>query len=297
MKVIGGSGSETLTVKVAKELGFSASRIETKRFPDGEKYLRVMDEMKGENVVVVQSMYKTPDEHLMEYFLLVDNLKELGAKRVVSFIPYFAYARQDARFNPGEALSLVTVSKLIQSVGTDEVYAFDAHMHRIAEMIHLFNVPARNLTAAPTLGEYVRDVLHPNDPLVIGPDEESESIVQDVAKVLDAEFDVLIKKRISAEKVEIRPRESNAKGHDVIMADDIISTGGTVVEALKILRAQGAHKVYVTCIHPLLIGNALAKVFDAGADAVIGTDTIPSPVSLVSVAPLIAAQVRKLGLN
>lgn len=297
MKIIGGSGSETLAARVAKELGVAPSRIETKRFPDGEKYLRVMDEVKGEDVVVVQSMYKTPDEHLIEYFLLVDNLKELGAKRVVAFIPYFAYARQDARFNPGEALSLVTVSKLIQSVGTDEIYAFDAHLHRISKMVQLFKVPAHNLTAAPTLAQYVKENCRPDNPLVIGPDEEAESIVQDVAKVLDAEYDVLIKKRTSAEKVEVRPRAANAKGHDVIIADDIISTGGTVVEALKILRSQGAGKIYVTCTHPLLIGNALAKILDGGANLVVGTDTIPSPVSHVSVAPMMAAQIRKLALS
>jgi ribose-phosphate pyrophosphokinase len=297
MKVIGGSASEALADKVARELGVKPTPIEAKKFPDGEKYLRVMDDVRGQDVVVIQSMYKTPDEYLIEYFLLVDNLKSLGTRRVISFIPYFAYARQDSRFNPGEALSIVTVSKLIQDVGTDELYAFDAHLHRISEMVQLFKVPAHDLTAMPVLARYVLERFSPNHPLVIGPDRESETQARAVADVLKTDFDVLVKKRLAGDRVETQSKQLNASGRDVVIADDIISTGGTIVEAIKIVRAQGAGKIYVACTHPLLIGNALAKILEQGADAVVGTDTVPSPVSQVSVAPLIANRIRELGLR
>jgi ribose-phosphate pyrophosphokinase len=297
LKIISGSASHALALKIARELGTNPAKTEIKRFPDGEKYLRVLEEVKGEEVLVVQSINRTPDEFLIEYLLLVDTLKDLGAARVVSFIPYFAYARQDERFNPGEALSFKTVSKLIESVGTDEIYTVDMHQHRVLKSSDVFKIPSRNLSAMPLLADYVEKIGNLQNPLVIGPDAEAEQWAKVAAERLKADYDVFEKKRLGSENVQISPRKANARGRDVLIVDDIISTGGTIVEALKILFSQGARKIDVACTHPLLMGNALAKIYEAGAKNVIGTDTVPSPVSHVSVAPLIAEQIRKEGFR
>jgi ribose-phosphate pyrophosphokinase len=293
LKIVGGSSSDALAAKVARELGMKSAKLEIRKFPDGEKYLRVLEEVKGEDVVVIQSINHTPDEFLFEYLLLVDTLKDLGASRVAGFVPYFAYARQDERFKPGEALSFRTVSKLIEDVGTDEIYTIDMHQHRVLKSSDVFKIPSRNLSAMSLLADYVEKTGALHDPLVIGPDAEAEQWAKLAAERLHTDYDVFEKKRLSSENVEIRPRKANAKDRDVLIVDDIISTGGTIIEALKILFSQGARKIDIACTHPLLMGGALAKIYEAGAQNVVGTDTVPSPVSYVSVAPLIVDQIKK----
>ncbi len=167
MKIIGGSSSDALAAKVARELGTESAKLDIRKFPDGEKYLRVLEDVKGEDVIVIQSINRTPDEFLVEYLLLVDTLKDLGARRVVSFVPYFAYARQDERFNPGEALSFKTVSKLIEEVGTDEIYTIDMHQHRVLKSSEVFRIPSHNLSAMPLLADYVETTGNLLKPLII----------------------------------------------------------------------------------------------------------------------------------
>jgi ribose-phosphate pyrophosphokinase len=295
--IIGGSSSQDLAVKVAQDLGVKNGKLEIRRFPDGEKYLRVLEDVKKQDVVVIQSVHHTPDELFMEYLLLVDTLKDLGALKVISFFPYFAYARQDERFKPGEALSFKTISGLIESVGTDEIYTIDMHGHRVIKLSDVFKIPAQNLTAVPLLADYVKKTCPMQRPLVIGPDAEAEQWARIAAERLGTDYDVFEKKRYGDRQVEVRPRKANARDREILVVDDIISTGGTIVEALKVLFAQGARTVNVACTHPILAGDALRKIREAGAKNVIGTDTVPSPVSYVSVAPLIAEQVRKAGLS
>jgi ribose-phosphate pyrophosphokinase len=294
MIVIGGSSSQDLASKVAKELGTEAGVLEIRRFPDGEKYLRVLGDVKGQEVAVVQSIHHTPDELLFEYLLIADTLKDLGAKKVIAFIPYFAYARQDERFKPGEALSFKTVSKLIESVGTDEVYTIDMHQHRVLNSSEVFGIPSHNLSAMPLLADHIARQGKLEKPLVIGPDAEAEQWAKIAAERLHTDYDVFEKKRLGDAHVEVRPRRSSANGRDVLIVDDIISTGGTIVEAVKILQSQGARRIQVTCTHPILAPGALEKIKATGVQEVIGTDTVPSPISIVTVAPLIAEHVRSL---
>lgn len=294
MKIIGGSSGRVLATLVARQLGLKVSGVEIKRFPDGEKYLRVDEDLAGQDVVIVQSIHHEPDELLVEYFLLCDTVKDLGANKVIAVLPYFAYARQDSRFKPGEAVSFKTVTKLIEDVGTAELFSVDMHQHRVERASDLFRIPAHNLTAAPLLAEYVKTETSLQKPIVIGPDEESEQWAFTAAKVLGADHDVLEKKRLGPEKVEITTRSLDVLGRDVLLIDDIISTGGTIIEASRILKGQGARRLIVACTHPILAHDALARIYESGAEIVVGTDTVPSPISYVSVAPLIADAIRKL---
>jgi len=292
--LIGGSASDVLALKVARELGMPVSKLQIKKFPDGEKYVRILDDVKGNDVVVIQSMYRIPDEHLFEYFLLVKALKDLGTKRVIGVIPYFAYARQDKRFNPGEAISFQTVNRLIENVGTDELFTIDTHLHRIDDISKVFKIPAHNLSAVPLLTQYVKQNFTLNKSLVIAPDEEAEQWAKISSEILNTEYDVLEKIRLGPDKVEIKTRLRSVRDRDIVIVDDIISTGGTMVETVKILRHYGAGKIIIMCSHPLLVGDSLARILDAGAEAVIGSDTVPSPVGFVSVAPVIAEALRKV---
>jgi len=291
--VLGGSSAQVLTIKIGRLLKIPTILPEIKRFPDGEKYVRITEDVNGKTVAIIQSFYHQPDEFLIEYFLIADTLKDLGAKKVIAVIPYFAYARQDERFKPGEAISFKTVTKLIEEVGTDEIYTIDTHLHRVEQLSEVFHIPAHNLTAVPLLAQYIKKSFELNNPVVIGPDEEAEQWAKVAAKELEAEYDILEKERLGPSEVRIKTRELDVDGKDVLIVDDIISTGGTMVEAIKMLKENGAKNVIAACTHPILVQNALTRIYQAGALAVIGTDTVPSSISFVSVAPIIAEALRR----
>lgn len=292
MLIVAGSASLRLAERVAKQLKCGLTKPELRRFPDGELYVRIPEGVRGKNVVVIQSTCHSPNENYMELFLLLDAARDMGAEKVTAVIPYLAYARQDKRFEEGEAVSLQTVAKLIESVGTDEVCVVDMHAHRVEKLSKIFSIPARDLTAAPLLGKEIAENYHLKDPVVIGPDEEAQQWARAAGKAVGADWDFMMKKRLGPEEVEIKPRKLEVRGRDVIVIDDIISTGGTMIEAIKILKKHGARKVYAACTHGVLVGDALKKMRKAGAREVFATDTIESEISKVSVAPLIADALR-----
>src|SRR6266699_1034393 len=297
MIILGGSASSDLAEKVAKEVGENVGRLEIKRFPDGDKYVRILDDVKGQDVAVIQSLYHKPDQHIFELLMIVDTLRDLQAKTITVVAPYLAYARQDSRFYPGEALSSQVIARLLEDVGTTKFLTVDCHLHRLGDVAKIFKIPAQNLSAMPLLGKYALKTIHPKKPFVIGPDEEAEQWAATVAKELDAEHTVFQKKRVRKEgatesKVEITATEVDLKGRDAVFADDIISTGDTLAKATKICKKMGARRIYALCTHPVLADGALMRVKSAGIQKVIGTDTIPSIVSQVSVAPVIAAALK-----
>jgi len=290
--ILGGSSAQVLAIKIGRLLNVPVLLPEIKRFPDGEKYVRITEDVNDKTVAVIQSFYHQPDEFLIEYFLMVNTLKDLDAKRVLGVVPYFAYARQDERFKPGEAISFRIVTKLIEEVGTDEIYTVDTHLHRVEQLTEVFRIPAHNLTAVPLLAQYIKKNFELTNPIVIGPDEEAEQWAKVAAKELEAEYDVLEKERLGPSEVRIKTRELDVKNRDIVIVDDIISTGGTMVEAIKMLKEHGAKNIIAACTHPILVQNALTRIYQAGALAVIGTDTVPSSISFVSVAPVIAEALR-----
>ncbi len=297
MIVIGGSASTNLAEKVAKQLGQEPGRIEIKRFPDGEKYIRIHEEVKGQDVALIQSLYRTPDEYVFEYLLIADTLRDMGAASITGVIPYLAYARQDSRFYPGEALSSVSIARFFEAVGTTSIITVDCHLHRLGDVSKVFKIPAQNVSAMTLLGRYARDNLRPKRPIVVGPDEEAEQWAGTVAKELDAKHAAFTKKRIRKEgetksRVVIDTGNVDVKDQDVVFADDIISTGGTLAEAARACKRKGAKRIFVVCTHPALADGALKRIKAAGVSRIVGTDTIPSPISTVSVAPVIAAALK-----
>ncbi len=297
MLILGGSASQPLAEKVAKELGQEAGQLEVKRFPDGEKYLRIHDNVKDQDVVAIQSLYRTPDENIFELLLLTDTLRDLGARSITAVVPYLAYARQDSRFYPGEAVSSASVARLLESAGTTSFFTIDCHLHRLGDVAKVFKIPAHNLTAMHELGKYAREHFKPRNPIVIGPDEEAEQWATVVAKELDSEHVAFRKVRVRKEgmtssKVEVDAGDIEVKGRDVVFADDIISTGGTIAEAANACKKGGAKRIFVVCTHPVLAEGALKRIKAAGVLKVIGTDTYPGPISKVTVAPVIAAALK-----
>ena len=298
MIILGGSASGPLAEKVSKELGLKPGRLEIKNFPDGEMYVRVHEDVTGQDVAVIQSLYgPNCNKNIFEYLLLVDTLRDLGARSITGVAPYLAYARQDARFYPGEAVTPSSLARMFEAAGTTSFLTFDCELHRLGGVAKVFKIPAQNLSAMPLLGQYAREHIALRNPIVIAPDAGAEDLAAAVAKELDGEHFVFQKKRVrkegtTASKIRVDVGDLEVKGRDAVFADDIISTGATIAEGAKACRTRGAKRIFALCTHPVLGQGAIKRLRSAGVSKIIGTNTIPGPVSRVSVAPIIARAIR-----
>jgi len=297
--VLGGTSGGHIAVMLAHLLGAELGEVEVSKFPDGETYVRVLADVGGRRVVYVNSLQRGPNETLVETLLTLDALRDLGAREVHAVVPYMAYARQDERFKPGEAVSIRTVARLFRALDLDSIYTVDMHLHRITDPTELFGAEFHNLTGVRELARYVRERHGPlGNAVVIGPDEEAEQWARIMAEELGGlEYAVLEKRRVSASEVLVEARGVDVEGRLALIVDDIISTGGTIAEAVKALRSLGARDVIVACVHPLLVGRAYTRLLRLGLKDLVGTDTVLSPISRVPIAPAIAEALRRdLGL-
>jgi len=285
--IIGGSASQKLAAKVAAELNQTLCPIETRKFPDGERYIRILGEIE-EEAVVIQSTGFPQDENLIELLLIIKTLKNLGVKTIKTVIPYFGYGRQEKRFKSGEAISAQIIADLLELVGTNQLFCVNLHENNMA---NFFNIPLHELSAMPLIAQHIKGIL--DKPIIIAPDKGALDHARVLSNLMNCDFDYLEKIRISPELVETKPKNININGKHAVIIDDIISTGGTIVNASEILKSLGAEKIIVACVHPVLVDDALIKIFASGVDDVIATDTLRSDVSVVSLAPLIADALKK----
>ncbi|MBU3967586.1 MAG: ribose-phosphate diphosphokinase [Euryarchaeota archaeon] len=283
MEIIGGPASQLLAGRVSEILKNNLLVSEFKKFPDGELYTRVLDKFSGDNVTIIQST--VTDSDFVSLLQLIDACSDVSRVNVV--IPYMGYARQDKQFKSGEPVSSRAIARAIKA---DTVYTINIHDESV--MDH-FDAKAVNLDATPVIGKYIKN-LELKDPLIISPDDGAIGLAQNASKDMGIDYDFLEKTRLSGETVSIKPKNLAVKGRDVIILDDIISTGGTMAQTITLLRSQGAHDVYTACVHPVLSNNAVLKLFKAGVKAIIATDTIDKGVSVVSAAPVVAEAVRKI---
>ncbi len=282
MHVIGGSASTSLAERISRELGNAPFAIPfTKRFPDGEMYVRVGGRLEGEDIVVVQST--RTDQDLVELLLLEDAVREAGALRVFVVVPYFGYARQDRRFFPGEPVSARTLCRHVE-LDADEVVTVDLHS---SQTLKNFTKPAYEASGIPAIARLLRE--RPVD-LLVSPDRGGIDRARRMAQLLDKPWFALEKKRIDSEHVELSlPAElpTPIEGKHVVVVDDVISTGGTIVEAAKLLKRHRVGAISAACTHGLFLRDAFERI-KAVTDEVFSTDTLGNPAEKASVAPDIA---------
>ena len=266
--IIGGSASQKLAANVAKELGETLCPLETKKFPDGERYVRIKGEVE-KNVTVIQSTGFPQDENLIELLFILRTLKDLGAEHIKVVVPYLGYGRQELRFKDGEAISAQLVSNLIEESGADEFISINLHEDSVRDF---FNIPTANLSAMAPIAEYIADKVE--NPIIIAPDKGALGFAEEIAEILGCNCTYMSKVRLGPDKVETR------------------IVGGTIVNAIGILKEHGAKSVDVCCVHPVLVNDAVLKIMAAGARDLSSTDTLKSDVSCISVAKLIADALR-----
>jgi ribose-phosphate pyrophosphokinase len=283
LKIVGGPASQLLASRTARALGTEPVLCEFNRFPDGELYLRIAGEIKNECVTIIQS---TPtDSDFVSLLQLIDACDE--AKELNVVIPYMGYARQDKRFKPGEPISARAVARCIDA---DRIFTINIHAKSVLEHFH---GSAQNLDAAKLLGDHIAG-LGLENPILIAPDEGAQGLVMRVSTGLGFEYDHLQKTRLSGDTVMIKTKNLDVTGRHVVLVDDMIATGGTMTESIKMLKNQGTVDVYLVCVHPVLSRNAALRLFNAGVKDIIATDTLEKAESRLSVAPLIADALKSL---
>jgi ribose-phosphate pyrophosphokinase len=286
--VLPGSSVPKLGLDIATELKTELVAYEIRKFPDGEKYIKISTDVKDQKVVVVQSVFGNPDSLLFEYAMLVDAAYGAGASEIVGVFPYLAYLRQDERFKQGEALSSKVVASLIQSTRTSKVFVVDPHLHRIHDINELFDIPAFNVTAMFKMALFAKSEFKLKDPLVVAPDEEAEQWASKVASILGIEYLVAKKVRFGDEDVNIDIKDQNLKGRDILLVDDIISTGGTLSKISASLEKIGVNRIFALVTHGLFASGAYDRIKSSGIEEIVTTDTVPNKYSLVGIAPVIA---------
>ncbi len=282
MNIIGGPASQSLAGRVSEALRANLLVNEFKRFPDGELYTRILGSF-DDDVTIIQST--VTDSDFVSLLQLIDACEDAAKINVI--IPYMGYARQDKRFKEGEPISARAIARAIKA---DTVYTINIHSESILDY---FDAKAINLDATPEIGKYIKNMRFKN-PLIVAPDDGAIGLARNAAHDLGMDYDFLEKTRLSGEEVIIKPKNIAVDGREVIIIDDIISTGGTMAEAISILRKQGADGVFTACVHPVLSSNAILRLFKSGVRGIIGTDTIDKGVSVVSVAPVIASALKNI---
>jgi len=285
--VIGGTASTALAERISRELGNAPFGIPfVKRFPDGELYLRVGGRLTGEDVVLVQST--RTDQDVIELLLLEDAIREAGANRLFVVVPYFGYARQDRPFFPGEPVSARALGRHVELLA-DTVVTVDMHSPLTLKS---FTKPAFDASGIPAMARLLTE--RPVD-LLVSPDKGGVDRVRRMAQLLDKPWMALEKRRIDSEHVELALPSNGApdlEGKHVVVLDDVISTGGTIVEASKLLKKGSVRSIAAACTHGLFLKDAFERI-KAVADALYSTDTLDNPAEKASVAPDIAQLLRR----
>jgi ribose-phosphate pyrophosphokinase len=301
LKIFSGSSNPALTAAVCKYLGISLGQAEINRFPDGEKVIRVEDDVRGRDCFIVQSTCKPVDEHLIELLIYLDCLRRASASRVTAVIPYFGYARQDRKDEGRVPITAKLVANLITCAGANRVLAIDLHAQQLQGF---FDIPVDHLTGQLVLSKYFEDK-NIRKLTVVSPDVGNMKIAARYASHLGGDLAIVHKRRVSGSEVDAREIIGEVKGRNILMCDDIIATAGTVCGAAKLVKERGAERIYVGATHGVFAGEALKQLGGAAIDEVVVTDTIPQNeevkklrnIKVLSVSAMLGEAIKRIHKN
>jgi ribose-phosphate pyrophosphokinase len=287
---------------LAEDLKSDYVKVDRRVFPDGELCPRIeLNEeinVDGSDVILAFQKFRneTPNDYLMNFLITLRNLKDMGAKRVICVFPYMTYARQDKKFRDGEPFTVDIVAKLLDFSGADYLITLTSHTHRRDNIIDLFgSCEAYNVSGIPALAEQVKK-MNLKNPFILGPDGESIQWAEEMAKIIGTkEFASLKKQRdVNTGEIKTISQEIDLKSKDVVIVDDIISTGKTMLNAIKFSREAGANSVTLAAVHGLMVGDIMEQFSKLEVLDVVTTNTVENPVSKADVIPLVSGKIREL---
>jgi len=301
LKIFSGSSNPALASDVCKYLEIPLGGAKIERFPDGEKAVRVEDDVRGRDCYVVQSTCDPVDEHLVELLIFLDCLRRASASRITAVIPYFGYARQDRKDEGRVPITAKLMANMITTAGANRVLAIDLHAHQLQGF---FDIPVDHLAGELVLGKYFRD-MKINNLTVVSPDVGNMKMASKYAAHLGGDLAIVHKRRLSGSKVEAQEIIGEVSGRNILMCDDIISTAGTVCSAAALVKQRGADKVYIGATHGVFAPQAMDRLAKAPIDRVVVTDTIPqnktskkiSNIKVLSVASMLGEAIKRIHRN
>ncbi|MGH7275068.1 MAG: ribose-phosphate pyrophosphokinase [Nitrospiria bacterium] len=298
LKVFTGNSNRDLAQEICDYLGIPLGQAQVSRFSDGEIRVRIEENVRGMDVFVLQSTSDPVNVNLMELLIMVDALKRASPYRITAVIPYYGYARQDRKDEPRVPITAKLVADLITTAGAHRVLTMDLHAGQIQGF---FNIPVDHLYAAPVLLDYFRK-LDLKDLVVVSPDAGGVERARAFAKRLKSNLAIIDKRREGPNRAKLMNIIGKVEGHDVLLLDDMIDTGGTIVQGAGAIKEKGGLRILAGCTHAILSGPALKRINESAIEEVVATNTIPlnkkeevcKKIKILSVGPLLGEAIKRI---
>ena len=299
MKVLSGTGNVRLSEEIAKRLKLKLVNTNIKRFSDGEIYVEINENIRGNSIFVIQSSSHSANDNLMELLICIDALRRSSAKSITAVIPYFGYARQDRKVVPRTAISAKLVSNLITNAGANRILSLDLHAGQIQGF---FDIPVDNLFSTPIFAKDIKKNIKTNNLVCVSPDIGGVERARALGRRINASIAIVDKRRPAPGKSEVMNIIGHVKDKTCVIVDDIIDSGGTIVNAAKALKDKGAKDVYAYITHAVLSGNAVDKIKKSQVKKLVITDSIDnskklkksSKIKVVSISAMMAEAIKRI---
>jgi len=299
LRIFTGNANPTLAANIAAELDTPLGEISVKQFSDGEIFVKIEESARGQDIFIVQPTCYPVNDNLMELLIMIDAFRRASARRITVVLPYYGYARQDKKIKPREPVTARLVANLITQAGASRVLCLDLHAGQIQGF---FDLPVDHLYAGPLIAEHLKaEGLYDGNTVVVSPDVGGVARARALAEHLKTSIAIIAKRRPQPNQVEIMELIGNVSGKVCIMIDDMIDTGGSIVQGAEALMDRGATAVHACCTHGILSGTAISRVDCSPLRSLVVTDTIPLPeakrhpkIKVLSVAPLLADAIFRI---
>ena len=299
MKVFSGTANEPLARAICKSIGIELGKITITPFPDGETFVRIEENVRGEDIFIIQPTSPPTNHNLMELFIIIDALRRASANRITAVLPFYGYARQDRKDQPRVPITAKLVANLLVASGVNRILAMDLHAQQIQGF---FDIPVDHLYAAPVMYEYLKQKKL-KDLVVVSPDAGGIKMAHAYAQTLDADLAIVAKRRKSATEVESMAVIGEIEGKNVLLVDDLTETAGTLTSAAAILKTKGAKQILACVSHTLLGETGIERLRKSSIDELITTDTVQRvaidglKITTLSVAGLLGEAIKRIHNN
>ena len=300
MKIFSGRSNEALAKAICKSIGVPLAKAVIRDFPNGETFVKIEENVRGEDVFVVQSTCPPPNQNLMELFIMFDALRRASANRITAVLPYYGYARQDRKDQPRVPISAKLVANLLVAAGANRMLTVDLHAQQIQGF---FDIPVDHLYAAPVIFEYLKTLDLGEQVAVVSPDTGGIKMAHAYSQLLHADLAIVAKRRMSDTETETISVIGKVRDKTVVLVDDLTETAGTLVSAARILRRRGAKRTIAVVSHAVLNDLGIKRLRKSNIDELITTDTVPRPpfdgvkVTTCSVAGLLGEAIKRIHTN